>query len=359
MHVSKKIREASTLPGRFYHDQDIYRRSLETVFARSWQFLGHHSQWQTGMQYPHTLLPGCLNEPLIISVDVDGHMGVCSNVCTHRGFILLEEPRETGSIRCRYHGRCFHANGQFKSMPEFEEAEHFPSPKDDLHKPPHYQWQGFHFASVFPHISGEEVFAPLTERLGFFAFDQLEFRSDLSHDYEVKAHWALYCDNYLEGFHIPFVHQSLNKVIDYGQYETLIFDWCNLQIGIGKPGEPVFDLPADSPDYGKQVAAYYFWVFPNLMINVYPWGISMNVVMPQGPDKTLVRFLTYVGNAAVYNTGAGSDLHRVEMEDEEVVESVHRGLASRLYQSGRFSPTMERGVHHFHGLLAGLLGQDA
>lgn len=352
MNISKNIREASTLPGRFYHDHVVYKESLESVFARSWQFMGHHTQWQANMQYPVTLLDGSLNEPLILSKDAAGDIKICSNVCTHRGFILLEAPRELGGLKCRYHGRCFHPDGRFKSMPEFEEAEHFPTSKDDLHRLPHFPWNGFHFAALFPNNTGEEVFAPLTERLDFFPFERLQFRRDLSHDYEVKAHWALYCDNYLEGFHIPFVHQSLNKVIDYGQYETVLFDWCNLQIGIGREGEPVFDLPEHSPDYGKQVAAYYFWVFPNMMINVYPWGISMNVVMPQGLDRTVVRFLTYVSDPALYNTGAGSDLHRVEMEDEEVVESVHRGLASRLYTSGRFSPTMEKGVHHFHELLA-------
>jgi hypothetical protein len=50
--------------------------------------------------------------------------------------------------------------------------------------------------------------------------------------------------------------------------------------------------------------------------------------------------------------GVGADLHKVEMEDEEVVESVQRGVSSRLYDRGRFSPRREVGTHHFHHLLA-------
>ena len=73
-------------------------------------------------------------------------------------------------------------------------------------------------------------------------------------------------------------------------------------------------------------------------------------------NKTKVSFLVFVHNEALFNQGAGSDLHRVEMEDEEVVESVHKGLQSRLYFRGRYSPKMETGVHQFHLLMQQFLG---
>ncbi len=88
------------------------------------------------------------------------------------------------------------------------------------------------------------------------------------------------------------------------------------------------------------------------MLNVYPWGISVNVVKPLGIDRTRVSFLSYVWDPSLLDSGAGSSLDRVEREDEVVVEAVQRGLRSRLYRRGRFSPTRESGVHHFHRLLA-------
>jgi choline monooxygenase len=103
------------------------------------------------------------------------------------------------------------------------------------------------------------------------------------------------------------------------------------------------------------MAGWYFWLFPNLMLNFYPWGLSVNVVKPLGPERTRVSFLTYVHDESLRGTGAGGDLHRVEMEDEEVVESVQRGVRSRLYDRGRYSPRRETGTHHFHGLLARVL----
>ena len=99
------------------------------------------------------------------------------------------------------------------------------------------------------------------------------------------------------------------------------------------------------------VAAYYWWMFPNLMVNAYPWGLSINLVFPQAPGRTRVAFRSYVWDASLLDRGAGASLDQVEHEDETIVEAVQRGVHSRLYRAGRYSPTRERGVHHFHRLL--------
>jgi len=103
----------------------------------------------------------------------------------------------------------------------------------------------------------------------------------------------------------------------------------------------------------------YFWLFPATMINVYPWGLSVNLVEPRAPDATRVRFRTYVWDERHLDRGAGANLFQVELEDERVVESVQRGLAARLRRSGRYSPARESGVHHFHRLLARALADGS
>jgi choline monooxygenase len=91
------------------------------------------------------------------------------------------------------------------------------------------------------------------------------------------------------------------------------------------------------------------------MLNFYPWGLSVNIVYPLGPGHAKVSFMRYTLPGAPAPTGAGADLHRVEMEDEEVVEAVQRGVRSRLYDRGRYSPRREVGTHHFHTILAKFL----
>lgn len=243
-------------------------------------------------------------------------------------------------------------------MPEFKEVKNFPVETDNLTSLPLFQWGKWLFTSLSPTIAASELFNDMIARVGWMPVQEFIHRPDLSKEYLVNAHWALYCENYLEGFHIPFVHAGLNSVIDYGSYSVELFRYSSLQVGLAREGELAFDLPRDSSDYGKNVAAYYFWVFPNMMFNFYPWGLSINVIQPLGISKTRVKFMSYVWDESKLRMGAGADLHKVELEDEEIVQHVQRGIRSRFYKFGRYSVTREPGTHHFHRLIAELMNKE-
>jgi choline monooxygenase len=351
--VHDDIRQASTLPSSFYKDPEIYRQVVERVFARSWQFVGDIDSVKVpGAVWPFVLLEGCLDEPMVLTRDTNDKLHLLSNVCTHRGMQVVEGAGNERYLRCRYHGRRFGLDGCFQHMPEFEGACGFPSEADNLPTVDSASWGKLVFASVDPACSFADLIAPVLDRVGWLPIDHFAYAPIRAKEYLVRANWALYVDNYLEGFHIPFIHASLNDTLDYGNYTTEVFSHCNLQLALSKGGEGVFDLPKSSPDYGKEVAAYYFWLFPNTMLNFYPWGLSINVVRPLGPQLTKVSFFPYVLDETKLGAGAGGDLDRVEREDEAVVELVQRGVRSRFYDRGRFSPTREQNVWHFHRLLS-------
>ena len=354
--INSNIARAETLPARFYRDSEIFEALRERVFYRTWQWVGTTDQVpQTGTVNPFTLLPDYLDEPVVLTRDSKDAIHCLSNVCTHRGNIVARDPGTVRKLICGYHGRRFTLDGQFEHMPEFQETEDFPRSCDHLHSFPIRKWGPFLFAGLNPAFDFQEVLDTMEERIGYLPISALKYDPSRTKEYEVQAHWALYCDNYLEGFHIPFVHEDLNAVLDYGDYETVLYDHLNLQIGYAEGTEAVFDLPEGHVDHGKSVAAYYYWVFPNMMFNFYPWGVSVNIVMPRSKDRTIVRFMSYVWDASKLDTGAGSGLDKVELEDEEVVEGVHLGVQSAFYKAGRFSPSREQGVHHFHRLLAEFL----
>lgn len=366
--IDPDIARAHTLPAGFYTNPAYYELSRERVFRPSWQFIaGAEAVKVPGQCYPLSVLGGCLDEPILVTRDRDDKVHCLSNVCTHRGTILCEHGGVEKSLICRYHGRRFDLDGTFRHMPEFEKVAGFPSPADNLTGVPFGSWGGregdnnglgaFLFASLSPAIPLAELLAPMAARLGWLPLHEFRFDAERSRDYLVQANWALYIDNYLEGFHIPFVHAGLSQAIDSSQYATELYPHCNLQLAIAKPGggETAFDLPSSSPDHGRAVAAYYWWLFPNTMFNFYPWGLSINVVQPLAHDRTRVSFLSYVWDKSKLERGAGGGLDRVEREDEAVVEAVQRGTRSSFYSRGRYSPTQERGVHHFHRMLAGAL----
>lgn len=355
--VHPDIAEAETISTAVYLDQGIYKECQEKIFASSWQFVGDTDLLASpGSVYPCTFLEGCLDEPLLLSSGKDHQLHCLSNVCTHRANILVDRPCTLAHLQCKYHGRRFKHDGEFVFMPEFEGVKGFPSKRDHLTSFPLHQWGKWLFTSLSKESTADTFFGDMTKRLAWLPVQDFQFRADLSRDYYVEANWALYVENYLEGFHIPFVHAGLNAVIDYGNYTTELFSRSNLQLGLAREGELTFDLPVTSPDYGKKVGAYYFWIFPNLMFNFYPWGLSINIVRPVGVANTIVSFLTYVWDEAKLEQGAGSDLFTVEMEDEAIVQAVQRGVRSRSYTHGRYSVNREQGTHHFHRLLAEYLG---
>jgi len=351
--IDPDIAKAKTMDTDFYTQPQFYEAAKEKIFVPSWQFIGDTDKLkEAGDAVPFTLLENYLDEPLLLTKDNQNEIHCVSNVCTHRGNLVVYEPCRLKQLKCRYHGRLFSLSGKFISMPEFKEVENFPTGDDNLHQLPLFKWGKLLFTNLNSVYSGESFLKEMIHRMEWFPMDELQFRSDLSKDYYVDASWALYCENYLEGFHIPFVHAHLNQVLDFGEYTTEVFRYCNLQSGIAKKGDICFNLPSTSPDYGKEIAAYYFWVFPNMMFNFYPWGLSVNVVEPLDVSKCRVRFFTYVCDETKLEKGAGSGLNTVELEDEEVVQNVQKGIRSRFYKHGRYSVKREQGTHHFHSLIA-------
>ncbi len=345
--INPDIRRAETLSSEFYTGEKFFDESKEKIFARTWQLIGTKNEIDN--LKPFTLLENFLDEPVLITKQNE-NLHCLSNVCTHRGKILIENECKASGIRCGYHGRRFELNGKFLSMPEFERAENFPSEKDNLPHIPFEVWNDFLFVSLNPIAPLGEFLAEINEKISFFGFENLKFHA--AKDYTVKAHWALYCENYLEGFHIPFVHKALNNAIDYGSYKTETFHYSILQTAMSEPPAAAGGLHAATFDFNESIAAHYFFIFPNLMLNFYPWGLSVNIVKPIKKDLTKVSYLTFVNDESKLNKGAGADLETVEFEDQAVVESVQKGINSRAYDKGRYSPAREQGTHHFHRLIA-------
>ena len=339
--VEPDIRVAATLPGSFYSDAETFESLKDRVFARSWQWLGTLDDAAAPESLaPRTLLPEYLDEPLLLARDAGGTLRCLSNVCTHRGNILVKAPCRAQQIRCGYHSRRFDLAGRMTFMPEFGAAQDFPSASDHLPRLALEQWAGQGFVALDTAVPFEAFFGEALASVAGDPVDQLTHDASRDREFVVKANWALYVENFLEGFHIPFVHAGLNDVVDYAGYASELHRYSNLQVAHDKQG---------------RLAARYWWVFPNLMLNFYPWGLSLNVVEPRAIDRTRVLFRSFVWDASKLETGAGAGLDRVEAEDEAIVEAVQRGVRSRLYTRGRYSPARELGVHHFHRLLCEFL----
>ncbi len=349
------IRRASLPSGAMYGDPAWSERLRQRVIQPAWTLLHPVSTAVAG----HNAVPVDIADAPLVWTRSGTHERLLSNACTHRGALVCESACRVKTLRCRYHGRRFDLTGELKAAPGFEKALNFPSSHDNLPKAELGRFGPWRFGAVHPSVSFEDWIAPIRRNMAWYDWDALQHDPTRDHDYEIDVAWPMYVDNYLEGFHVPYVHPGLSQALDLGDYRVEANGQAVLQLGIAERPEESFELPRDCKEHGQAIAAYYWWLFPHLMINVYPWGVSLNLIDDLGPRKTRIRYRTWIGDASKLDQGAGSGLDTVELEDQAVVRSAQRGVSSPLYRPGRYAPEHEVGTFHFHQLLHRALGPEA
>lgn len=340
--VPQPLSHAVALAAEFYAGEAMVRRDRDAVFAHSWQLAGHASALAEAGDHVVTEIAGL---PIVVIRDAEGRLRAYHNVCRHRaGPLATCDGRGAKTLRCKYHGWTYTLDGVLRSAPEMQGAEDFTPSEVRLPELRVGAWQGLVF------VGGEHAvpFADFSKGLDG-PLRSLSPRDYVFHKrfrYEVACNWKVYCDNYLEGYHVPHIHPGLNSLLDYRQYVTECGDWFSYQYS---------PLESDASLYGDGDALYYF-IYPNTMLNLLPGRLQTNRVLPLGADRCIVEFDYYYapadGHEAEARRQADHDFaHQVQDEDIAICEHVQRGLASGSYVPGRLNPLRENAVHHFHELL--------
>jgi len=352
MNIDKNIEIAETPPSSFYTSDTILDKS-KSIFENSYQFVVHQSELNNLSILPFYLLKDWIDTPLVITNNKK-QLFCLSNVCTHRGNILCAEKGDKNKIVCNYHGRNFNLDGSINHAPGFKKTKNFPSKKDNLDKNINLvNWNGLLFVNTGENKSILKGLREINKLVDWYPFEKLSFDKDSSESYQINAHWALYCENFLEGFHIPYIHKGLSSDIENQSYETTLLEHAVLQMAKSK------DKNDSLGEKGKingvpinEVYALYFWLFPNIMINFYKWGISVNIIEPLDKEKTRIRFISLPINSNKQSSGANNSVDHIELEDQKVVLDVQKGIKSKFYNRGRYSAEHEKGTHHFHRLIS-------
>ncbi len=344
---SVPLERAETIPSAWYTDPRFHALDRDAIFARTWQGVGHVSMVAGPGDY---FLATVADNPIIVLRDREGGLRAYYNVCRHRGGPLAIEPQGcVKALTCKYHGWTYLLDGSLRGVPLFDRVELFDKKDFGLVPLRIDVWEGFIFVNLDPAAPPVgTVFAGITERIAPNRLTTKRFVRRL--DYEVRANWKVYIDNYLEGYHVPYVHPELTKALDYQQYKTYLDKRYSFQ------HSPL--AVSDDNFYTGQAGgeAFYYCVFPNFMLNILPTRVQVNLVQPIGPDRCRVIFWYYYDDAenpalrnVIETDIAYSD--NVQREDREICEHVQAGLTSRAYDRGRFSVQMESAVHHFQQLL--------
>jgi len=354
--IDHDVAKAWTLPSSLYSDPAVFSLEKEKIFARTWQVIGHARQVANAGDYFTTELIG---EPLLLVRGADGTLRGFYNVCRHRAGPPAEGCGSRKLFRCGYHGWTYGLDGSLISATEVDGVEGFRPEEFALRPVRVEEW----FNLVFVNLDREA--RPLRESLGelvrqaerfpFAGMKLFERRT-----YDMKCNWKTYVDNYLEGYHLPSVHPGLNRELDYNAYVVEPYKRHVRQFSPIRRAQPGDATPRRYQEAREDLTTDYFWIFPNWMLNCYPDNVSLNIVLPLEPERSLAIFEWYLQEKDHASAAAKASVefsHQIQIEDVGICEAVQRNLRSRSYTRGRFSVKQEKGVHAFHRIYGEMMAE--
>jgi choline monooxygenase len=351
LQVDDEVSRSWTLPSTAYIDPGVFAAEKESIFSRTWQVVGHHDQVENPGDY-FTAEP--IGEPLLMVRGADEKLRAFYNVCRHRAGPPAEGCGSRKLFRCGYHGWTYNLDGSLIGATEMEGVEGF-RPEDFALVPVRVEeWFNFVFVNL------DSAARKLSESLGElraqaekFPFSGMKLFERRT--YDMQCNWKTYVDNYLEGYHLPSVHPGLNRELDYNAYTVEPHANYVRQFSPIRGAQPGDGTPRRYQQAREDLTTDYFWIFPNWMLNCYPDNISLNIVLPVSPERSVAIFEWYLPEKEHNAPAAKASVefsHQIQIEDVAICETVQNNLRSRSYSRGRFSVKQEKGVHAFHRLYA-------
>jgi choline monooxygenase len=344
------LEEAYTIPAPWYLDHCIEQAERTEVFGANWIAIGRIDQVAVEGQFFTVEIAG---EPLVVVRGSDGELRAFFNVCRHHAAAVANVPCGiVQHLRCPYHGWTYGLDGSLKGAPEFAGVCNFDRGANGLVPVRVETWEQFIFVTLDPGAAPlMTLLGDLPGRVAALGMADLHFFARKT--YSLACNWKVYVDNYLDGgYHVPHLHKGLNSVLDYKEYKIENGDRYSLQ------SSPMVSSKEHESFAATRTGdrAYYYWLYPNFMINIYEGVMDTNLVLPLATDRCLVQFDFFFkdvsDDARIANTESVAVSDRIQDEDVNICESVQRGLRSRAYGAGRLSVRRECGEHLFHRLLA-------
>ena len=372
--VDKPIEAANGLPNECYTSDDYLAYEKERIFSDKWTVIGVASSIPNpGDAKPYNLL----GIPLILIRDKDNKVRVFHNVCSHRGFKLLDKQCSLRNvIRCPYHYWSYDFEGNLVSTPHIgglnkHQSEKFDKSKSNLKEVKTKVWMDIVFVNINSNeIDFDEYIKPLEQRWSNFINKEDYGLIVHSNDYgyfnlEVNSNWKFAIENYCESYHLPTIHPELNKVSDINDHYHI----QSLPNRFAGQGSKKYEQPIQGnkkfntfPNWKKNMLknSEYIALFPNVMIGLHIDHFYVFWLEPLSIDKTKEHMqIYYVGN----ESANGDELKKlrkenarfwkdVMLEDVSAIEGMQKGRCSPIYNGGNFSPIMDQPTHQFHKWVA-------
>ena len=372
--VSESIEKAHGLPNECYLSGTYTEIERKKIFEDKWVVIGAASSLpKPGDAKPFDLL----GIPLIILRDKKNKIRVFHNVCSHRGYKLLQKPCSLKNIlRCPYHSWSYDFTGKLVTTPHLggmnkHEHEKFDKTKSNLKEVRSSVWLDLIMVNISNNeVSFEEYIKPLEDRWSKFWTKEDQKLIHHANDYgyfllEVKCNWKFAIENYCESYHLPWVHPGLNaysKIDDHYHIQGL----PNRFAGQGTVVyNPRFEGGKEFPTFPgwlkeKEKYAEYVALFPNVMLGIHKDHYYAYWLEPVSHNYTKEHMeIYYVGEESATSEKYKNlrrqnyeQWHSIQSEDLMIIEGMQEGRNSPIYNGGNFSPVMDNPTHHFNKWVA-------
>lgn len=378
-HTRLPVELASTLLPDAYCSPEFFALERERVFATSWVAVGFVSD----VDRPGAcIVADVAGRSVIVTRNRHGRLRAFHNVCRHRATKLLDaDAREVGHrgrIRCPYHSWTYDTDGTCLGTPLFEGSD-VPAgqePVFDTSVAAGFDRADYGLLEVVVDTWGFLLFvnlaaepAPLGHQLGDLATRFAAHRLDTwtpqrRRTYEVAANHKLIGENFMEYYHLPWVHRELNQVSRFSDHYRwqgpgMYTGMCttpvsrNTEAGGWDGLAPLSSLSGPDADSGR-----FVWLFPATALVVLPNHAFVLLNRPVAPNRTVETAVLLTHPESLDDPAAEEGLDRlaafwdlVNRQDLEIVERVQEGIENPAYRGGRMCFRFEEPLHRFQNMV--------
>ena len=372
--VKNPIEKAHGLPNECYLNNDYLEFEKEKIFKNNWTMIGVASSVPNpGDAKPFNLL----GIPILIVRNKENEVKVFHNVCSHRGFKLVDqECKLKNVIRCPYHSWSYDFNGKLTVTPHLgglgkHEVEGFDKNKSNLKEIKSNIWMDLIFININSNAKPfEDFIKPLEDRWSKFISkkDQKLIRHSTDNGYfnmTVNSNWKFAIENYCESYHLPWIHPELNKVSNISDHYHIEDENLNFSGQGSNKYSQQFDGNIKFkcfPNWPIELSekSEYVSLYPNVMLGIHIDHFYAFWLEPISNNQTKEHFeLYYVGDESA-SSDEFKDIREknfafwqeVMNEDVTAIEGMQIGRNSPAYNGGNFSPVMDTPTLMFHKWVA-------
>jgi phenylpropionate dioxygenase-like ring-hydroxylating dioxygenase large terminal subunit len=369
---------AQTLTPEAYTSEAFFAVERERVFGTSWVAVGCSAQVR---EPGDVLVTEVAGRSIFVVRNRDRQLRAFYNACRHRGTQLLtpDECRVKRFIRCPYHSWAYDLDGTCVGTPLFTGSD---IPQDqqavfDMEHVKEFDRADYGLLPIALDSWGPLVFvnldpdpAPLSEDLGDLpartAGHRLEeWEIARVAEYEIAANYKLVGENFMEYYHLPWVHPGLVQVSPIEAHHRwqgpgMYSGFCTTPIaqdsdegGWGSGLAPIGGL-----DASDAVSARFIWLFPNVAVNILPNHLLIMLARATSPRSTheTTYLLTHPESTADGDSEQAveqlaSFWDSVNREDIAIVERVQTGLDTTPFPGGRLCYRFEESLHRFQNMV--------